>query len=236
MAAVLEYFNRASEELRRLERAEGDMSDLEAERARLREVLQTQADALTQARSAAAKTLSETVTRELRPLGMANARFVVGLERRDDLNAHGQDRVTFLFSANLGEPPAPLSAVASGGELSRLMLSLNVATGTEAATLIFDEVDAGLGGQTARSVGALLKRLAAHHQVLVVTHLPQVAAFADTQFFVEKLERGGRTATRISRLEPQGREAELARMLSGATTETALAHARELLQEVRSVA
>ncbi len=235
VAAVLEYYERASEELRRLERAEGDMSELEAERARLREVLQTGADTLTRARSRAAQTLSEAVTRELRPLGMANARFVVGLERRDELNAHGQDRVTFLFSANLGEPPAPLSAVASGGELSRLMLSLNVATGTDAATLIFDEVDAGLGGQTARSVGALLKRLAAHHQVLVVTHLPQVAAFADTQFYVEKLERGGRTATRISRLEPQGREAELARMLSGATTETALAHARELLQEVQTV-
>ncbi len=236
VAAVLEYYERASEELRRLERAEGDMSDLEAERARLREALQTLADALSCARRDAAKTLSETVTRELRPLGMANAHFVVGLERRDDVNQHGQDKVTFLFSANLGEPPAPLSAVASGGELSRLMLSLNVATGTDAATLIFDEVDAGLGGQTARSVGALLKRLAARHQVLVVTHLPQVAAFADTQFFVEKLERSGRTTTRISRLDPQGREAELARMLSGGATETALAHARELLQEVKAVA
>ena len=235
VAAVLKYYERASEELSRLERAESDVSDFEAERARLHKSLQVQAEELTRARSAAAKTLSETVTRELRPLGMANARFVVGLERREDFNQYGQDKVTFLFSANLGEPPAPLSAVASGGELSRLMLSLNVATGTEAATLIFDEVDAGLGGQTARSVGALLKRLAAHHQVLVVTHLPQVAAFADTQFYVEKLERGGRTTTRISRLDPREREAELARMLSGGATETALAHARELLQEVQGV-
>ena len=165
---------------------------------------------------------------------MANARFVVGLERRDELTQFGQDKVTFLFSANLGEPPAPLSTVASGGELSRLMLSLNVATGTASPTLIFDEVDAGLGGQTARSVGALLKRLAAHHQVLVVTHLPQVAAFADVQFHVQKVEDAGRTATRISRLDASEREAELARMLSGATTETALAHAKELLQETQT--
>ena len=114
------------------------------------------------------------------------------------------------------------------------MLSLNVATGTASPTLIFDEVDAGLGGQTARSVGALLKRLAAHHQVLVVTHLPQVAAFADAQFYVQKVEKAGRTATRISRLDVSEREAELARMLSGATTETALAHARELLQETQA--
>ncbi len=236
VAAVLEYYETASEELSRLERAESDQSDLEAERSRLEKTLHAQADELSRARSRAAKTLSETVTRELRPLGMANAQFLVGLERRGELTQHGQDKVTFLFSANLGEPPAPLSAVASGGELSRLMLSLNVVTGTDAATLIFDEVDAGLGGQTARSVGALLKRLAARHQILVVTHLPQVAAFADAQFHVRKVEQGGRTTTRISRLEPREREAELARMLSGATTETALAHAKELLQEVRTVA
>lgn len=234
--AVLEYYARASDELSRLERAEGDMSELEAERVKLEKTLQTQADALSSAREAAAKALSEAVTLELRPLGMTNARFVVGLERRDALTQFGQDKVTFLFSANLGEPPTPLSAVASGGELSRLMLSLNVATGTTSPTLIFDEVDAGLGGQTARSVGALLKRLAAQHQVLVVTHLPQVAAFADAQFHVQKVEDKGRTTTRISRLEPHEREAELARMLSGANTKTALAHARELLQEVQSVA
>ncbi|HEX7021275.1 MAG TPA: DNA repair protein RecN, partial [Trueperaceae bacterium] len=124
---------------------------------------------------------------------------------------------------------------ASGGELSRVMLGLNVVTGSDVPTLAFDEVDAGIGGQTARAVGALLKRLAAEHQVLVVTHLPQVAAFADRQFYVEKLERNGRTVTRVSRLEPHEREAELARMLSGAVTETALAHARELLQEVQAV-
>ena len=232
--AVLAYFERASGELGKLERAEGDMSELEAERAQLEGTLHAQADELSKVRAKAAKDLSERVTRELRPLGMANARFVVGLERRDELTQFGQDKVTFLFSANLGEPPAPLSTVASGGELSRLMLSLNVATGTASPTLIFDEVDAGLGGQTARSVGALLKRLAAHHQVLVVTHLPQVAAFADVQFYVQKVEDAGRTATRISRLDASEREAELARMLSGATTETALAHARELLQETQT--
>ena len=113
--AVLTYFERASDELRRLERAEGDMSEIEAERLQLEKILKAQTDELSKVRAKAAKDLSERVTRELRPLGMANARFVVGLERRDELTQFGQDKVTFLFSANLGEPPAPLSAVASGG-------------------------------------------------------------------------------------------------------------------------
>ena len=142
--------------------------------------------------------------------------------------------MTFFLSANLGEPPAPLSAVASGGELSRVMLALNVVTGSQQPTLVFDEVDAGLGGETARTVGRLLRRLAEHHQVLVVTHLPQVAAFANAHFKVEKLEQAGRTVTRVTRLGGANREAELARMLSGAKTKTALAHARELLEEARA--
>ncbi|MDQ3398967.1 MAG: DNA repair protein RecN, partial [Deinococcota bacterium] len=110
---------------------------------------------------------------------------------------------------------------------------LNVVTGSDLPTLVFDEVDAGIGGETARKVGATLKALAKDRQVLVVTHLPQVAAFADSQFLVAKQEQKGRTVTRVQRLERKEREEELARMLSGAVTETALAHARELLAGTR---
>lgn len=232
LAAVLSYRDEAARELAALGRAEESALELQTERDALRGELEGLAAALTSARRAAAAALSEAVTRELRPLGMGNAQFRVHLEPLPALAAHGRDKVTFLLRANLGEEAAPLAAVASGGELSRVMLSLNVVTGTELPTLVFDEVDAGLGGQTARTVGALLKRLAAQHQVLVVTHLPQVAAFADAHFRVEKRERGGRTVTRVERLTGREREAELARMLSGAATKTALAHARELLESV----
>ena len=229
--AVLAYREEISEELDTLANAETNIGALEERRAALDKELAELAETLSRARASAAAKLSKEVTAQLRPLGMPDAAFSVGLAPLADYTPHGRDRVTFLFSANLGEPPAPLSAVASGGELSRVMLGLNVVTGSSEPTLAFDEVDAGLGGQTARAVGALLKRLAREHQVLVVTHLPQVAAFADAQFYVEKLEKEGRTVTRVTRLKPKEREAELARMLSGAVTDTALAHARELLQE-----
>jgi DNA repair protein RecN (Recombination protein N) len=165
---------------------------------------------------------------------MTNAVFQVAIEKNDTLLGYGQDDITFLFSANLGEEPAPLSDVASGGELSRVMLGLNIVTGSDVPILAFDEVDAGIGGKTARAVGALLKQLAKDHQVLVVTHLPQVAAFADAQFYVEKKEMDKRTVTRVMRLEPHERELELARMLSGSTSDAAIANARELISEAQS--
>ena len=231
---VLAFYAQAEAEMTRLLYAEDDLAQLQKEQGELASELAALADALTNARQQAATKLSEAVTRELRPLGMTNAQFGVQLTALPDHTAYGRDKVTFLLSANLGEPPAPLSNVASGGELSRVMLALNVVTGSEQPTLVFDEVDAGLGGETARTVGGLLKRLAGHHQVLVVTHLPQVAAFADAHFKVEKREQGGRTVTRVVPLTGAHREAELARMLSGARTKTALAHARELLAEAQA--
>lgn len=232
LGAVLQFREQAGQELARLEHVEADLEALEQQQGELERQLRADAEILTAARQGAATTLAQQVEAHVTSLGMPNARFMVEVSAHDDrLGAHGLDKVRFLFSANLGEPPAPLSDVASGGELSRLMLALNVVTGSDVPTLAFDEVDAGIGGQAARAVGALLKALAAQHQVLVVTHLPQVAAFADAHFYVEKLEREGRTVTQVRRLAPQERSAELARMLSGSVTDTALAHARELLSE-----
>ena len=230
--SILNYLEKVSDELHMLEHADENVERLEKELEDTLENLDKQATDLLKERSSAAKKLSKNVTTQVQPLGMANANFQIEVTETDTLKQQGKDEVQFLFSANLGEALAPLNHVASGGELSRIMLSLNVCSGyPDMPTLAFDEVDAGIGGQTARSVGKLLKQLAYEHQVLVVTHLAQVAAFADNHFHVEKTEQAGRTTTSIHQLNDAEREAELARMLSGSDSATAIAHARELLEE-----
>jgi len=231
LEAVLAYRQEAAEELDRLENADADLSSLQHEHNALTKRLRELAAQLTAARQQRATFLSEQVSSELQPLGMPHAQFVVAVSPQDRLLSYGSDDVRFTFSANLGEPLASLAQVASGGELSRVMLALNVVTGTDSPTLIFDEVDAGIGGQTARVVGRLLATLARNHQVLVVTHLAQVAAFADNHFVVEKQQQAGRTTTNVRQLDSDARERELARMLSGSDSDTARAHARELLAE-----
>ena len=155
---------------------------------------------------------------------MARAEVVV--EVGDDPG----DDVTFLLAANAGSPPMPLARIASGGELARTMLALRLVLSGAPPTLVFDEVDAGIGGTAATAVGRALSALGADHQVLVVTHLPQVAAFADAQVAVHKQERDGRTLTSASQLDDEGRVVEIARMLSGSPdSATAREHAAELL-------
>jgi DNA repair protein RecN (Recombination protein N) len=166
-------------------------------------------------------------------LALANASFVV--ERTplppEAWTESGPERVEFLFAADAGEQPRALAKVASGGEVSRVMLALKSVLGAADAVpvLVFDEVDAGIGGATARAVGRRLAELARDHQVLVVTHLPQVAAYADAQIVVEKRTSGARTVTTARALDADARIQEIARMLSGGASETGLAHARELL-------
>ncbi len=231
--AILSYGQIAQSELDELIQADDRLAELEQQKTELQNRLRALAGELSQARQTTAKQLSKAVTAKLRPLGMNSAVFAMEVQATDKLQASGQDSVTFMFSANLGEVPAPLSAVASGGELSRVMLALNVVTGSDIPILVFDEVDAGIGGKTARAVGQLLKQLAQQHQILLVTHLPQVAAFADTHFHVEKLESSGRTITRVTTLSAEEREQELARMLAGTVTEASLATARELLRDTQ---
>ncbi len=229
---ILSYLQTVNDELHTLEHADENVERLEKESQDILAKLDKQATELFKERSNTAKKLSKNVTTQVKPLGMANANFLIEVTENDTLKQNGKDDIQFLFSANLGEAPAPLNHVASGGELSRIMLALNVCSGyPDMPTLAFDEVDAGIGGQTARSVGKLLKQLAFDHQVLVVTHLAQVAAFADQHFYVEKIEQEGRTTTNIQQLSDAEREAELARMLSGSDSATAIAHAKELLEE-----
>jgi DNA repair protein RecN (Recombination protein N) len=203
-----------------------------AARARYREG----ADALSQLRRSAAGRFSVAVEKELRALAMEKARFRVALAPagEDGPRASGLETASFLFAPNPGEPEKALEKIASGGELSRLELAIqSVAAGRlgSGRTLVFDEVDSGIGGRTAEVVGRKLRALSARGQVLCVTHVPQIAALADRHFRAEKGEVGGRTVAAVRLLEGKERVAEIARMLAGEKVpETALKHARTLLE------
>lgn len=192
--------------------------------------------ALTAARAKAASRLEKEVTEELHGLAMPKARFVVSLSKRDP-GPTGCDEVEFLLAANQAAQARPLATSASGGELSRVMLALEVilSTGTRGATLVFDEVDAGVGGRAAVEIGRRLARLAGDNQVIVVTHLPQVAAFADTHLHVSKDVGEESITSGVETLSDERRVEELARMLAGLDdTDTGRAHAQELLDKARA--
>jgi DNA repair protein RecN (Recombination protein N) len=201
--------------------------------------LETEAGRLTALRVAAASRLAEAVRRELAGLRLEGAEFEIRLAPRPEVSAEGAEGAEMLFSANPGEPIAPLARVASGGELSRVMLAVRTAAAEADAlpTLVFDEVDAGIGGEAALQVGLRLKRLGGRHQVLVVTHLTQIACFADHHLVVEKGPGSqGRNVVSVRELKTEEeRASELARMMSGGVTEKALARAHELLAEARAL-
>jgi len=192
---------------------------------------------LGKARLKTAAVLSDTVSRSMQELGMQGGRFEIRCEERTDRPAaHGLDQIEFLVAANPGQPMAPLVEVASGGELSRISLAVQVATVDCGAvpTLIFDEVDVGIGGAVAEIVGQLLRRLAGQRQVLCVTHLPQVASQAHQHLRVHKLSDGKTTETKIDPLDEKARVDEIARMLGGIDiTQQARRHAREMIQSAQ---
>ena len=232
-AAVIDERERLAAELRDLDALETDVETLEREQAALLARRAAAAERLSAARQRAADALGPSVSRVLSELALEGAVFDVALEPSGRLGPHGAESVAFQFAANVGEPAAPLASVASGGELSRVMLALHTAAGSERPVLVFDEVDAGVGGGTGRAVGRLLRRLAQGRQVLVVTHLAQVAAFADHHLQVAKVTEAGRTLTRITALEGAARVRELARMLAGDDGPTARRHAEELIAASR---
>ena len=230
--AVLAHAERCRADLERLERADVDLAGLAeeleracAERARL-------AAALTKTRRKAAPGLAKRVLEELAQLAMEGASFSVELDERDELGPAGAERVEFLIAPNAGVPAAPLRETASGGELSRAMLALLTAAGAggERATLVFDEVDAGIGGQTARAVGERLRALAAGRQVICITHLPQIASLAERHFRIAKTAAGALARTSVEALAEGDVVAELCRMLGADTSDAgARRHAEELL-------
>lgn len=220
-----------------------EASDLEGLEQRLAQALaawQAEAKKVSAARQRAAKPLAQRVTDAMQQLGMAGGRFEVLLSPVDEPQSYGQETVEFLVAGHAGSAPRPLGKVASGGELSRLALAIAVTTAQQRqsgaassspATLIFDEIDSGVGGTVADAVGRLMKQLGGSAQVLAVTHLPQVAACADCHFVVAKATEAGQTLSQIAPVHGEARVAEVARMLGGdRQSGTSLAHAQELIQ------
>src|SRR5438067_3696866 len=230
--AMLRFRAEAAGELDRLERHDELIAEQERLLGGLRSELETAATALSERRRTAAGRLGAQVERTLRALGMDRAVFEVVLERLPEPGPRGADRVELRISTNPGEEPKALARVASGGELWRTMLALKsvLARADRVPVLVFDEVDAGIGGRVASVVAQTLSTAAAGRQVLCVTHLPPIAALADHHVQVTKSLRGGRTRVAVAALTGDGRVEEIARMLGGATTTAAaLQHARDLL-------
>jgi DNA repair protein RecN (Recombination protein N) len=253
LAEVMRFGEAAARKLAEVENRDALLVELKAQEAKDAVAYRAAAKELTAARTAAAGRLEKLAVAEINDLAM-QVKFRVEVAYEEEHGAWtplGWDRIQYLIATNAGEPLKPLEEIASGGEMSRVMLALKVtveesfAAGSAAQgkkkaqlptprMLVFDEIDIGIGGRAAEAVGRKLKTLAKRQQVVCITHLPQIAAFADQHFVIEKTEKGGRTRTTIRRMEEDERAREVARMLSGAKlTETSLEHARQLLKSSR---
>ncbi len=250
LAEVIAYGDEVAAKLAEIENRDEILKSLKADLARAAEAYRLAAAALSVERVAAAKRLEKLAEKQINDLAM-KVKFAVEVSsRRDETNwtAHGWDAVECLIATNAGEPLKPLDEIASGGEMSRVLLALKVSVeeGFNAVhskgkkksavprTLVFDEIDIGIGGRAAEAVGQKLKALSRAQQVLCVTHLPQIAAFADQHFLIEKREQSGWTKTAVRLMDAAERTQEIARMLSGATlTETSVKHAEQMLKASR---
>ena len=237
VAEMLAYLARCREELDALETADDTRARLELECAAAQEQAWILAGQLTKARKEAASSLQKRVEEELRGLDMPKVQFQTQFSPKSELDERGGEEVQFLMSANAGEALKPIQKVASGGELARIMLALKnvLAEDDGIDSLVFDEVDTGISGRAAQKVAEKMANLARHKQLLCVTHLPQIAAMADTHFTVSKGEREGRTYTQVEKLTPADRRNELARLIGGASVTQSLLHsAQELLAQAES--
>ncbi len=237
---ILDYKDKAEAELEMLQHSEEQLDSLSSELEAVKKEFTLKAKSLSQKRADAAGKIKPLVVGELSGLSMPDSKFLVrisqepGNETSDGYmaNSNGIDKVEFLISPNKGEALKPLSKIASGGELSRIMLALKsiITGGANIPVIVFDEIDAGIGGATAERVGQKLKSLSAGHQVICITHLPQIASFADRHLRIEKKVSGERTTVEVREIQEDERATEIARMLSGDISEVSLRHAKELLQ------
>ena len=233
-----EHLASLEQELDALDNLDDNLDELKAQYAEMRAALYERAGALHDLRCQAAERLSQAIERELHDLDLKNARFRAEVEdlrteNQARFTKKGTDNVRFLLSANAGEDLKPLSKVASGGELSRIMLAMKtvLSAGERGMAAVFDEVDAGVSGRAAQRVAEKLQAMAKTRQVLCITHLPQIAAVADGHLLIAKTEREGRTFTEVTPLDREGRKREIARIIGGAViTETTLASAEEMLK------
>jgi DNA repair protein RecN (Recombination protein N) len=243
LADVLLYRDGAARELSEIEKSETRLATIDDDIRRVAGDLVERAGALSDIRRAAAERLGELVGKSLTDLAMEHARFSVDVSPRTsekgfdlggvrvDIGPHGMDEVEMMFSANIGEPPKPLASVASGGEISRIMLAIKavLADCDRIPVIVFDEIDVGLGGAAAHAVARKMAQIARSKQIICVTHLPQIASIADEHCSIAKEVADGKTYTVVRHLDPASRAAELARMLDGEVSEISLAHAREMI-------
>lgn len=232
---ILQHASELEKIIQSLSFAEEEIEKKEKELEDLYAIIYQLSKIISDKRKEKSKELEEEIIRELKFLGFSNPQFTILINSRP-ICPEGIDDVEFYFSANPGEPPRPLNKVASGGELSRLMLALKCVElkvakkGLKSMTLIFDEIDSGIGGRVAENVGKRLKDLSTYHQVLCITHLPQIAVLADHHLKVDKVIEDKKTKVTVSVLSGKERKEEIARMLSGRITESSLFHAEELLE------
>ena len=229
---ILDYLEKAKKELDDIEFADDHLARLKEKLKEAEKIAWERAIQLRESRKAAAKAMTQRILTELTQLDMPRVQFEC-VFRETELTGNGADTVAFYMSANAGEALKPLSKVASGGELARIMLAMKnvLAEKDQVGTLIFDEVDTGVSGRAAQKVAEKLRSVAQHKQVLCVTHLPQLAALADTHLLISKSERKGRTYTAVTPLDMEGRKQELARIIGGTNiTETTLLNAEEMLR------
>ncbi len=234
--AVLEFASKAKEQLQMLDEGQELLEKLNAQKEKLVAQLEKVAGKLTEARKAVAEEVEGKVEKELRELGMKSSKFTIQISPLKEIGQNGRDDVVFNFSANAGQEVKSLSKTASGGELSRFMLAVKniFAENGLASTLLFDEIDAGISGETGKIVGQKLKNITKFCQVLCITHLPQVAVFGDNFVNVYKLEKNGQTFSEVKILDLDEAVEAVAKMTGGANpTEIALNHAREMFKDAR---
>lgn len=229
--AILAYHAQAREKVNAFEQRDERLAKMQRERDELMASVMAAAKSLSSKRAAAAGKLEKKVTATLQELGMEGGLFEVRLTQTE-LTSSGVDQVSFHLAANKGEKPKPMRQVASGGEISRIMLALKAvcAGADKIPTLIFDEIDAGVGGTVARRVADKLRQLAKTHQTICITHLAQIAAEGDAHYYVSKTETKGRSVTTVHKVEKDKRVAELARLLDGSISSVSIEHARTLLR------
>ncbi len=231
IVAVLKFYQEISEEIQFFSNSQEKVEQLTAEKLKIQGALEAASNKLTAMREEAAKRVAKQIEESLKDMEMKNAKFYIQVTPRDEWNALGKDKVEFLISANAGESLKPLAKIASGGEMSRVMLALKavLVDADEIETFIFDEIDTGVSGRTAAKVGKKMSIIGEKRQILCITHLPQIAAMADKHFLIEKETSNNQTVTMVKNLDENSAVAEVARLMGSATvTEATLTAAREL--------
>jgi len=227
---LIELKEKLKKRLEEISNLEFEIPKIKKEKEEVFKKLKKLADEISNIRKESAKKLDKIVENHLKELALKDAKFITKIEETD-YTINGKDKVEFLFSANAGFEPSPIDETASGGELSRISLTLKLISNKSSDTIIFDEIDTGIGGKTALYMAEKIKKLSENFQIILITHLPQIASYADNHYLIEKFSNNGKTQAKIRKIEGEEREREVARMLSGIINEKSILHARELLNK-----